>query len=88
MSERDDAATGTTPRQTRPGRDGEEQPWLLTQETPGLDPEPIRAAAGPDWDDRTVSEAAGDGETIDEADVEMGPASGRTRSPGEGSGRG
>ena len=86
MSEREtrtDARTDTpTEPATRmngaPAGDEDQQPWLLTQETPGLDPAPIREAAGPDWGDDRSDGKGGDGETIDEADVETGPTSEQT----------
>lgn len=73
MSERarrtDPATRGETPE----GTGDSQQPWLLTQETPGLDPEPIRQAAGPDWADDEAGRGDEGAETIDEADVETGP---------------
>ncbi len=76
MSERDRSARPATAGDG-PGTDEGEQAWLLTQETPGLDPQPIREAAGPDWVDDEAARGDGDGETIDEADVDTGPTSGQ-----------
>ncbi len=56
----------------REGTDEQQEPWLLTQETPGLDPEPIRQQAGPDWPPDAGSHV--EGEAIDDADVETGDA--------------
>ncbi len=54
----------------KPTDDSTDQPWLLTQETPGLDPEPIREEAGPDWPENPPDIGHPNAETIDESDVE------------------
>ncbi len=55
----------------REATNSRQEPWLLTQETRGRDPERIREQAGPDRAPDAGSH--GDGETIDDADVETGP---------------
>ena len=52
---------------------GEDEPGQLTKQTPGLDPGPTEAVAGPDWDQALVDrEADRIGGTPIEGDVKRG----------------